>query len=341
MTVRVLIVDDSPSMRRLIERGLNQTDGIEVVGLAADAYEAREQIKKLDPDVITLDILMPGMDGLEFLEKVMRLRPMPVIMCSVLTGDHNQTTKDAMELGAAGVVEKPHNGGEDVQRFFRELSEKVLSIGARLKLTSKNANIPRRITYNKKSGRTTLIAVGSSTGGPEALAHFLGALPPNTPPVVITQHMPQAFLPRLAARFQESTGLDVQVLEGSTVLTPGMVRFAPGDRHLHVKRRGLQLFAELGDKEKRGGHVPAVDVMFQSLVPINGVRIVAVLLTGMGRDGAEGLKALHDRGCITFAQDEATSVVYGMPKAAVELGAVTRTTAIAEIPHEIFKVLSE
>lgn len=340
MTVRVLIVDDSPSMRRLIERGLNQTQGISVVGLAADAYEAREMIKKLEPDVITLDILMPGMDGLEFLEKVMRLRPMPVIMCSVLTADKNQTTKDAMELGAAGVVEKPHNGGEDVLRFFRELSEKVLSIGARLQ-RSRKPNAPRRITYDKKSGRTTLIAVGSSTGGPEALAHFLGALPPNTPPVVITQHMPQAFLPRLAARFQESTGLDVQVLERSTALAPGMVRFAPGDRHLHVVRRGLQLFAELGDKEKRGGHVPAVDVMFQSLVPINGVRIVAVLLTGMGRDGAEGLKALHDRGCITFAQNEATSVVFGMPKAALELGAVTGTTAIADIPHEIFKVLSE
>ncbi len=341
MPVRVLIVDDSPSMRRLIERGLAQSPGIAVVGMAGDAYQAREMIKKLDPDVITLDVRMPGMNGLEFLERVMRLRPMPVIMCSALTGPDNEASAEALELGAAGVVGKPLDGKEDVLRFLKELSEKVQAVGRRFRSESRSANAPRQITFVQKSGRSALIAVGASTGGPEALSDFLAALPANTPPVVITQHMPSVFLARLAVRLADETGLDVEVLRQPTVLTPGMVRFAPGDRHLHVVRKGLQMTADLGDSEKRGGHVPAVDVMFQSLIDLNGVEIVGVLLTGMGRDGAEGLKALRDRGCRTFAQNEATCAVYGMPKAAVELGAVIQTTAIADIPHEIFRVLSD
>lgn len=326
--IRVLVVDDSTTMRQLVARVLAADAGIEVAGTAASAQEARELIKQLNPDVLTLDVEMPEMDGLAFLERVMRLRPMPVVMVSTLTAQGTETAVAALALGAVDCVAKPSPANP---HSLEELPAKV-RIAARVKRRLPMAQVevppPPRAGY-EPDGK--IIAIGSSTGGVEALIAVLGGFPANCAPTVITQHMPPVFTRNLAQRLDRMCA--PQVLEAShgAPLKPGTVYVAPGGgSHLEVAGRGA-LACVLKPGETVNGHCPSVDRLFLSVARHAGPLAAAALLTGMGRDGARGLLAMRQAGARTFAQDEASSVVYGMPRAAMEIGAAEQQLSLARI----------
>lgn len=334
MNKRVVIVDDSATMRKLIRIKLETHPGLEVVGEANDPYEAREVIKAKSPDVITLDIEMPRMDGLDFLEKLMRLRPMPVVMVSSHTEKSASATIRALQLGAVDCVAKPAMPyGEDA---FSSLPETVYSAArARVSMTTAQPARPQSTTEeeNYDPGRKILL-IGSSTGGVEALFTVLRRFPANCPPTFITQHIPANFSASFASRLNAHCAPTVCEAKDGLQLKPGMVVIAPGgDTHLEVGP-GLSCNLTMGDRVS--GHRPSVDQLFSSALPY-AKRIAAALLTGMGRDGAEGLKKLHDAGARTFAQDEETCVVFGMPKAAIELGAADRVCALPMIAPSLLR----
>ncbi len=317
--VRVLVVDDSPTIRSIITNVLNRDPGVEVVGEAGDPLEAREAIKALNPEVITLDIEMPKMNGIEFLEKIMRLRPMPVIMVSTLTQAGAAISVEALELGAFDCVGKPD---------FDGLAEKVKAAArARLRpLGERTRPVERKANYRPSS---KVLAIGSSTGGVEALIAVLQHFPENCPPTVITQHMPPTFTASFAARLDRLCAPKVQEASNGAILAPGHIFVAPGGAtHLEVRGAG-QLRCQLTDGALMSGHRPSVDVLFSSVAETCRSRAVGVILTGMGRDGAQGLKAMRDAGARTLGQDEASCIVYGMPKAALEMGGVERQVSLS------------
>ncbi|MEQ1617098.1 MAG: chemotaxis response regulator protein-glutamate methylesterase [Terricaulis sp.] len=319
--VRVLVVDDSPTIRSIITKVLNQDPGIEVVGEAGDPIEAREAIKTLNPDVITLDVEMPKMNGIEFLEKIMRLRPMPVIMVSTLTQAGAAISIEALELGAFDCVGKPD---------FDGLAEKVKAAArARMRpLGERTQQGQRRVNYRPSS---KVLAIGSSTGGVEALIAMLQHFPENCPATVITQHMPPSFTASFAARLDRLCAPKVQEASEGALLSHGHVYVAPGGaRHLEVRGAG-QMRCKLTEGPLVSGHSPSVDVLFNSVAETCRSRAVGVILTGMGRDGARGMKAMRDVGARTLGQDEASCIVYGMPKAAMELGGVERQVSLASM----------
>jgi len=327
--IRVLIVDDSPTMRVLISNVLRNDPEIEVVGTAGDPLEAREAIKALDPDVITLDIEMPKMNGIEFLEKIMRLRPMPVIMVSTLTQDGAEATLDALALGAFDCVGKPSIG--QASRGFSELVDKVKAAAV-----SRVRPLGDRPAAQKPEAGfhpgDRIAAIGSSTGGVEALMTLIGTFPDNCPPTVITQHMPASFTKSFADRLDRSCAPRVCEASDGALLAVGQVYVAPGgDRHLEVVRAGRGFACRLKAAELVNGHRPSVDVLFDSVAVAAGAASIGVILTGMGKDGARGLLAMRNAGARTLGQDEASSVVYGMPKAAFELGAVERQAPIQRL----------
>jgi two-component system chemotaxis response regulator CheB len=331
--VRTLIVDDSPTMRSLIAAVLRRDPEIEVVGQAGDPLEARQAIKSLDPDVVTLDIEMPNMSGLEFLEKIMRLRPTPVIMVSTLTQAGAEATIAALEIGAFDCVAKPSTGGIEA---FAELPAKVKAASrARIRqaATSASNGRPERFTSD---GR--LVAIGSSTGGVEALISVLRAFPQDCPPTVITQHMPATFTKSFAARLDRLCAPTVtEALDGEPIHR-GHIYLAPGGvTHLEVVGAS-QWRCRLRDSDPVNGHRPSVDVLFNSVASTVGARAVGVILTGMGGDGARGLLAMREAGARTLGQDEATCVVYGMPKVAFEIGAVERQLSLSAIGPEILNM---
>ncbi|MDB5433366.1 MAG: hypothetical protein JWP35_4482 [Caulobacter sp.] len=330
--VRVVIVDDSATMRGLISSVLRRDPDIEVVGTAGDPYEAREIIKSLNPDVITLDIEMPNMNGLEFLERIMRLRPMPVVMVSTLTTAGADATLRALEAGAVDCVAKPTslNGGGDAalnELPYRVKNAARATVRARLDAPVRpSAPAPKAYT---PSG--DIVAIGSSTGGVEALLTLLGNYPANCPPTVITQHMPATFTKSFAARLDRATPAHVQEAYDGAPMEIGKVYLAPGgDTHLEVVR-SAGLRCRLRDGEPVTGHRPSVDVLFNSVAHAAGKDCVGAILTGMGKDGAQGLAAIREAGGHTLGQDEASCVVYGMPKVAFEIGAVQRQASIDEI----------
>lgn len=335
--IRVLIVDDSAVMRALLTSALAHQPDIQVVGVAVDANDARARIKEHEPDVVTLDVEMPGMDGLTFLERLMRLRPMPVVMCSTLTHRGADAALRALELGAVDVVGKPTEptqGG--MTDLGVELAAKIrIAAHARVRPLAPKSPVTRAAPV---ATCDAIIAIASSTGGPEALEAVLSRLPANCPPTIITQHMPGAFMQRFAERLTKVTGLPVSVAAEGAPLLPGRALLAPGDHHLGVARGPAGGFvAKLDSSPARGGHRPAADVMFEHLREIAARRTVAVILSGMGRDGAAGAKAIKDSGGAVVAQDEASCVVFGMPRAAYEAGAVSRLTPLAQIADEIIK----
>ncbi len=319
--VRVLVVDDSSTMRALISARLRRDAEIEVVGGAADPLEAREMIKALDPDVITLDVEMPRMNGIEFLERLMRLRPMPVVMVSTLTQEGAEATLQALELGAFDCVAKP--AAAEMQQAFEDLAEKVKAAAAsRVRASTQRAATPQRPSSFRSNGR--VLAIGSSTGGVEALITVLTGLPENCPPTVITQHMPATFTASFAARLDRLCAPHVSEAKDGDVLAPGRIYIAPGGpRHLEVSGTSTHV-CRLRDADLINGHRPSVDALFHSVAATCGASAVGLILTGMGKDGAKGLAAMRAAGARTFGQDEATCVVYGMPKAAFEIGAVER-----------------
>ena len=334
--VRTLIVDDSATMRSLIAAALRKDPDIEVVGQAGDPLEAREAIKALNPDVITLDVEMPNMNGLDFLEKIMRLRPTPVIMISTLTQAGADATLTALEFGAVDCVGKPMGGVADAIQAFAGLPERVKA-AATARLRPLGGSSPARPsaarpaavqgdTSFRPTGR--LIAIGASTGGVEALLAVISRFPANCPPTVITQHMPAAFTKSFAERLNRSSAAHVQEAHDGAVLETGQIFLAPGGAtHLEVVGQ-TQWRCRLVESDTVNGHRPSVDVLFHSVARAAGARAAGSILTGMGRDGARGLLAMREAGAATFAQDEATCVVYGMPKAAVEVGAVQRQFAL-------------
>ena len=324
--VKVLVVDDSATMRALIIDALRADPDLHVVGQAADPIEARTAVKELNPDVITLDIEMPNMNGLEFLERLMRLRPVPVVMVSTLTQRGADISVAALELGAIDCVGKPIAGGGE---GFRDLAAKVRAAAqARLQPAISAATSPLPASDYSPSG--AVVGIGASTGGVEALIRIISSFPANCPPTVITQHMPVTFTASLAARLDRLSAPAVSVAREGDELRIGQVYLAPGDRHLRVTG-GRTLRCTLGDDGSVSGHKPSVDALFTSLALGAGARAVGVILTGMGKDGAAGLLAMRQAGATTFGQDQETSVVFGMPRTAFELGAVERQLALSRI----------
>ena len=325
--IKVLIVDDSSTMRGLIASALLTDPQIEVVGEAEDPLAARQAIKALNPDVVTLDVEMPNMSGLDFLEKIMRLRPMPVIMVSTLTSRGADETIRALEIGAVDCIEKPRPGNE---HNFEELPFKVrIASSARVRPlvkaddAEKSQKEARRAQGSYMSdGR--VLAIGASTGGVEALIELLSHFPENCPPTVIAQHMPASFTRSFANRLDRLCAPKIVEASDRAKLEPGRIYLAPGGAlHLEIAGAG-EMHCRLVSGERVNGHCPSVDVLFKSVARTCGNRAVGAILTGMGRDGADGLLAMRKAGARTFGQNESSCIVYGMPKAAFDLGAVEK-----------------
>lgn len=350
---RVLIVDDSALVRQLLTEMLRGDPDLEVVGTAADPFAAREKIKQLNPDVITLDVEMPRMDGVTFLENLMRLRPTPVVMVSSLTQKGADVTLRALELGAVDFVSKPTvDLAGTLHLYANELIAKVkMAAGANV---NRRIGVPVTTAISPKysadailpSGQTTrsmlrtterIIAIGASTGGTEALREVLIAMPPDAPAIVISQHIPAAFSKPFAERLDKACAMKVCQAEDGQYIVPGHVYVAPGDRHLLVERDGARYLCRLSGGPPVNRHRPSVDVMFRSMAQKVGPNAVGVILTGMGDDGARGLKEMLDAGAHTVAQDEASSVVWGMPGSAVKLDACERVEPL----HRMAQVMLE
>ncbi|ANK84321.1 MULTISPECIES: protein-glutamate O-methylesterase CheB [Rhizobium] len=333
---RVLVVDDSPTMRGLITAVLSSDPEVSVIGQAGDALEAREAIKRLNPDVVTLDIEMPNMNGLDFLEKIMTLRPMPVIMVSTMTHRGAEATLAALEIGAFDCVGKP---GPGEPRPFGDLAEKVKAAARTQRQFSQPAAAvtPPPSVADFRVGRK-IVAIGSSTGGVEALIAVLQKFPANCPPTVITQHMPPTFTKSFAERLNRLCAPVVQEATDGARLEIGKIYLAPGgERHLQVSG-GSAPCCRLVDRAPVNGHRPSVDVLFDSVAELAGRNAVGVILTGMGRDGAAGLLKMRHAGARTLGQNEKTCVVYGMPRVAHELGAVEQQLPLTAIGEEILKL---
>jgi two-component system chemotaxis response regulator CheB len=338
--VRVLIVDDSATIRHLLSMALARDPEIEVVGAAPGPAVARQMIKELNPDVITLDIEMPNMTGLEFLEKIMRLRPMPVVMVSTLTERGASFTLDALAMGAVDYYPKPK---EDVaaalDRAATELAAKVKT-AARAKVRARAPKVPASQQKNGVPFRPSkkIVAIGSSTGGVEALIEVLSHFPENCPPTIITQHMPGKFTTSFADRLNRLCKPSVAEATDGAPLKVGQIYLAPGtEQHLEISGQANYL-CRLKNGDTVSGHRPSVDILFQSVARSASANAVGVLLTGMGRDGAEGLKTLRGTGAHTIGQDESTCVVYGMPRAAFEIGAVKQQLPLEKIGEAILNL---
>lgn len=335
MPIRVLVIDDSAVMRKLLTEFINSQPDLEVVGAAPDAPTAREMIKTVNPDVLTLDVAMPKMDGLEFLERLMRLRPMPVVMVSSYTEAGSDTTLKALELGAVEFIGKPRvEPGHSLDDYAQELAEKIRAAkGARLRkppaASQPVPSVPRGVATNK------IIFVGASTGGTEALKHFLLGMPADCPPILVVQHMPETFTASFAKRLDSLCAPRVIESKGNEKVEAGTVYIAPGHSHLQVRKTASGLVTELLQTPPVNRHRPAVDVLFHSAAQLVGRNALGVILTGMGKDGAQGLLAMHQAGARTYGQDEASCVVYGMPREAAQIGAVDEVVSLDEMSRRV------
>jgi two-component system chemotaxis response regulator CheB len=338
MPIRVLIVDDSALIRQMLTEILIADPEIEVVGTAPNALVARDRIKALSPDVITLDIEMPHMDGLSFLEKLMAFHPLPVIMVSTLGRQGPTLALRAMELGAIDWVAKPTLGiRSGMEALAEELIGKVKVAAATrprsTTITRQVSSFVREEPVNDDIGR--VVAIGASTGGVEALRHVIGRLPPSAPGILITQHMPSGFTASFARRMNEQCAVTVTEATDGVPIRRGHVYVAPGSRHLEIRLKGKEYVCRLHDDAPVSGHRPSVDVLFHSVAEMVGADAVGVILTGMGRDGASGLLAMRQRGARTLGQSEASCAIYGMPRVAKEFGAVESEMTLDRIADEI------
>jgi two-component system chemotaxis response regulator CheB len=341
--IRVLTVDDSALMRQVLATLLSKDPGIEVIGSAPDPFIAREKIKALNPDVITLDVEMPKMDGLTFLEKLMKGHPMPVVMVSSLTEVGCQTTMRALELGAVDFITKPKiDLREGMEEIAQNLIEKVKAAAqAKVRGTgvggsgTRGKGVAPLLTSSMIKTTDTIIAIGSSTGGTEAVKDVLMALPPNTPPILITQHMPERFTKTWADRMNQLCRISVKEAEDGDSVLPGHALVAPGSYHMTLVRSGARYTVRINQDPPVNRHRPSVDVMFASVAQYAGANAVGVILTGMGGDGAKEMLTMKQAGAFTIAQDEASCVVFGMPKEAIKMGGVDKVLPLAEIPAAI------
>ncbi|MCV6588347.1 MAG: chemotaxis response regulator protein-glutamate methylesterase [Marinobacterium sp.] len=342
--VRVLVVDDSALIRKVVSQLLSDDPQLEVVGTAVDPFDAREKIKQLNPDVLTLDVEMPRMDGITFLRNLMRLRPMPVVMLSTLTTQGADITLEALEIGAVDFIAKPRTDqSTSLARFQSLIIEKVhMAAGSGAQLQRVRARRSNRITRERliqPSGvlNSRIIAMGASTGGTEALKEVLSVLPAQMPPIVITQHIPASFSQRFARRLDRACALNVCEAEDRQRIETGHVYIAPGDKHLTINVDAGGYYCCLQDSEEVSGHKPSVDVLYHSLLNCRPERVLAVLMTGMGSDGAHGMKQLHEAGATTLAQDERSSLVWGMPGSAVRLGAAMLTVPLEHMAEKLVR----
>jgi two-component system chemotaxis response regulator CheB len=336
VTIKVLVVDDSALVRSLLAEIIRNAPGFTLVGTAPDAYVARDMIKQLVPDVITLDIEMPRMDGLTFLEKLMTARPTPVVMISTLTDAGADATLQALELGAVDFIPKPKLGIAEGLREYSELILEKLAAAAKVKVkplkpaTQRSAvSATEKVTRERLQSTEKIIAIGASTGGTEAIKEVLLQLPAGVPGIVMTQHMPAGFTRTFAERLNKLTKLHVSEAKGGERILPGHAYLAPGGFHLLVVRSGADYVIKLSDAEHVHRHRPAVDVMMESVAAAGGKNVIGVLLTGMGKDGAKGMLDIRNHGGYTFSQDEQSCVVYGMPKEAVNIGGVNEVIELS------------
>lgn len=341
--VRVVIVDDSAVARRLIRSALSSAGGFEIVGSASDPSTAWDIIVAQDPDVVTLDVEMPGMNGLTFLERIMRVRPTPVVMVSSMTEEGAEVALRALEMGAVDFVPKSSlSAGPDRPPRPQELITRVRA--ASVAHVQPSREVPPPVPVAKPVARAKpeevvgrVIAIGSSTGGVEALHHIVCSLPVDCPPVLIAQHMPPGFTTRFAARLDANADVRVVEAKEGQLIVAGTVYIAPGDRHLRLGRWGNGLICRVTDDPPVNGHRPSVDVLFRSIATAVGPRAVGAILTGMGADGAVGLKEMKEAGAWTIGQDMASCVVYGMPKAATAIGATQEELPLNRISGRLLE----
>jgi len=351
MSIRVFIIDDSAVVRKVLTEMLKAAAGIEVIGSAQDPIFAQSKMEKDWPDVITLDVEMPRMDGITFLKKIMAERPTPVIMCSTLTEEGSKTSLEALRIGAIDVVAKPK---ANLKTSLPEASHELVSairVAAKANMASVKPKriapvlrIPEKLTadavLSKKVSRNArlarpLIAIGSSTGGTQALEEVLTALPANTLPILIVQHMPEKFTRTFADRLNELCQVNIKEAEDNDAVLPGRVLIAPGGKHMMLQTTQFGASVQVKDGPLVSRHKPSVDVLFRSVSKYAGSNALGIILTGMGDDGAKGMKEMHDEGAKTIGQNEETCVVYGMPQEAYKLGAVDSEVALDRIPEII------
>lgn len=355
--IRVLVVDDSASVRQTMQQVLEADPDIEVIGLASDPFVAARKIQEEIPDVITLDVEMPRMDGITFLRKIMSQRPIPVVMCSSLTEEGSETLMQALEAGAVDVILKPKIGVAD---YLAEAADRVRETvkaaaaartgvarraarhgesGPQKKLTA-DAMLPP--PSGKAMARTTekIVCIGASTGGTESLREVLEVIPVNSPGIVIVQHMPEKFTAAFAKRLNTLCEVEVKEAQDGDAVLRGQVLIAPGDKHMLLERQGARYHVSVRSGPLVSRHRPSVDVLFRSAARSAGANAIGVIMTGMGDDGARGMLEMHEAGAVTFAQDEATSVVFGMPKEAIARGGAQKVIPLGRIASEILTAAS-
>jgi len=337
--VRVLVVDDSLLFRETIARGLAADRGIEVVGTAGDAYEARDKIIELEPDVMTLDVEMPKMNGIEFLKRLIPQYPIPVVVVSAISNN----VFDALNAGAVDFVTKMNSViGTSKDVFINELIIKVkIASMAKVGHVKKDILNKRRIDKINSRNNNTIIAIGASTGGTQAILEVVKDFPIDMPGILIAQHMPPVFTKMYADRLNNLCHMDVKEAETGDIVLPGKILIAPGDRHMELIRRGNNYYVDCFTGDKVNGHCPSVDVLFNSVAEKAGGCAIGVILTGMGFDGAKGLMKMKQRGAYTIGQDEKSSVVYGMPKVAYDIGGVTKQASLRNISQLIYSILED
>lgn len=339
--IRVLAVDDSALMRQIMTEIINSHSDMEMVATAPDPLVARDLIKKFNPDVLTLDVEMPRMDGLDFLEKLMRLRPMPVVMVSSLTGRGSEITLRALELGAVDFVTKPQIGIRSGMLTYSNLIAEKVRTASRACLSARQPGVVQPLL---KSGpllsSEKLIAIGASTGGTEAIRHVLQPLPLTSPALLITQHMPAGFTRSFADRLNKLCQITVKEAEHGERVLPGHAYIAPGDQHMELSRNGANYQIKLHDGDPVNRHRPSVDVLFHSVAKYAGRNAVGVILTGMGNDGAAGMLEMHQAGAWTIAQNETSCVVFGMPREAINFGGVHEIVDLHQISQQMLAKIS-
>ena len=346
--IKVLIVDDSASVRQVLTQTLESDPQIEVIGTASDPYVAVERIKEGAPDVITLDIEMPRMDGLTFLEKIMGQHPIPVVICSTLAGAGSDTALAALEKGAVEIITKPKLGAREFLEESRIRICDIVKSAARARIPKKSiswvvaspklsadAVMPEPASKALIQSTEKVVVIGASTGGTEALREFLEALPLDAPGMAIVQHMPEAFTARFAERLDKTCRITVKEAADNDSVIRGQALIAPGNRHLLLKRSGARYFVELRDGPLVSRHRPSVDVLFRSAARYGGRNVVGVIMTGMGDDGAKGMLEMKQAGAFNIAQDEASCIVFGMPAEAIKTGAVDRVVPLDHIASEV------